>query len=109
MSAIQIVLITLVLSIFVYIRSKRKKIIDSIIYTAVILIALIIIIYPDITTDVANLLNVGRGADLVIYLSIVIGLFFYVRLYYRMISLEETVTKLIRTRTLESPQNETKP
>jgi small membrane protein len=52
--------------------------------------------FPDLASLLANFLGIGRGADLVLYLSILFmfGAFFSVYLRFR--RLEEQITQLVR-------------
>ena len=69
--------------------------------------AAVAVTWPDATTTVANMLGIGRGADLVIYLvaiAFVAGFFF---LYHRYRRVEASVTALTRylaLRDAEAPQ-----
>lgn len=54
------------------------------------------IIAPDLATHAGNLVGVGRGADLVFYLSHVLGAYFAIRIYQRQIRLEDQLTTLVR-------------
>lgn len=55
------------------------------------------ILYPDALTWVANRVGVGRGADLVLYSSVVIAIFVSLGLHHRIQALEDRVTALTRT------------
>ena len=58
--------------------------------------ALVFIFLPDITNSIAHKLGVGRGADLVFYLSIVIFWFVIIKLYIRIRKLEKIITDVMR-------------
>lgn len=63
---------------------------------AVWLAAAVAVLWPDLTTRVARLLGIGRGADLLIYL-VAIGFvvsFFFLHQRYR--ALETQITTLVR-------------
>ncbi len=59
--------------------------------------AILLVICPSVATDVANWLNVGRGADLVIYLSIVLLGMLWVRSFLRSRSDQRQITLLVRS------------
>ncbi|QOR47258.1 DUF2304 domain-containing protein [Trueperella pecoris] len=61
-----------------------------------VIVAAVSIIFPDITTDVANLLGVGRGTDLLLYLTIIAFLSYAVVSYRRMVILENRLVDLAR-------------
>lgn len=52
--------------------------------------------WPELTSRVADILHIGRGADVVVYAAIIILLFVVFRLFVRMESLERSITLLTR-------------
>ena len=54
------------------------------------------IIVPDLATKTANLVGVGRGADLIFYFSHVLGAYFAIRIFQRQVRQEEQLTELVR-------------
>ena len=54
------------------------------------------ILSPGTTSFLANVLGVGRGADLALYLSVVIMFYFIFLLVQRVDKLERTLTELVR-------------
>ncbi len=57
---------------------------------------------PDVTQRIADLLGIGRGVDLVMYLSIAILLFLVFKLYIRVESMRRDMTEIARKKTLDS-------
>ncbi|MEM9085226.1 MAG: DUF2304 domain-containing protein [Pseudomonadota bacterium] len=51
---------------------------------------------PDTTSVVAKLVGIGRGADLIIYLWILLSLFLILKLHIKLRSQSETITSLAR-------------
>ena len=51
---------------------------------------------PQWATDVANLLGVGRGADLLLYLWFTISVLLILALYLRLMRLQDQLTELVR-------------
>lgn len=51
---------------------------------------------PQITSQVANLLGIGRGADLVLYATALFGLFIVRHFYFHQRRLEVMITELVR-------------
>jgi len=77
MNGIKILLITGVAFIAVYFFIRlRNSLLDILLLLVLIAAAIVFILFPDITNQLANKLGVGRGADLVFYTSIII--FWYV-------------------------------
>jgi len=97
MSGIQLFLITGVILISIYFITRvRHRALDLIILGTMIICAIVFIIRPDITNSLAHKVGVGRGADLVFYISILIFWFIILKLYARMRKLEKMITDLIR-------------
>jgi len=62
----------------------------------VVVIGATSILFPGLVTSLANLIGVGRGTDLVLYVSVLAFLFVTVGMYQRMSSLEERCVALAR-------------
>ena len=103
MSGIQLFLITGVIFISIYFITRvRHRVLDLLILGAMIICAFVFIIRPDITNALAHKVGVGRGADLVFYISILIFWFIILKLYARQRKLEQMITDLIRKDALEN-------
>ena len=59
------------------------------------------IIFPDATSFLAHLLGIGRGVDLIVYLSLLISFSLISRLYVALARLEQAITALVRAIALE--------
>ncbi len=62
--------------------------------------AVIAIVAPDAVTRVANLVGVGRGADLVLYVLVVVFTFVSIGQYQQFRRLEERLARLTRAHAL---------
>lgn len=51
---------------------------------------------PEITSYLANFLGIGRGADLIVYLSIVVIFYLIFRIFVRLNKTDQQITKLVR-------------
>ena len=60
-----------------------------------------VIIFPDATSFLAHLLGIGRGADLIIYTSLLISFYLIFRLYLAIVRLEQAITEVVREIALE--------
>lgn len=97
MSGIKILLITGVAFIAVYFFVRiRNSILDLLLLLLLISIAVLFIVMPDLTNRIAHYLGVGRGADLIFYISIIIFWFVILKLYARIRKLEQIITTVIR-------------
>src|SRR5688572_29216842 len=109
MNGIQAVLLTGVAFIFLYfIIRLKKKLLDIIILFLMIAGAVVFILWPDLTTIIAKKLNVGRGTDLILYLSVLIFWFMILKLYTRLRKLEQMFTKIIRDDALKNVSDQDK-
>jgi small membrane protein len=58
--------------------------------------AAIFVLFPDLTTAIAHRLGVGRGTDLLLYISLIGGLHAILLLYLRTRDLERKITEQAR-------------
>ncbi len=86
----------------VFLTRFRKKIMDILMLGVLVLAAAVFIIWPDLTNTIAKFFGVGRGADLVFYMSILIFWFIIVKLFDRIRKLEQVITELVRKDAMEN-------
>jgi hypothetical protein len=60
-----------------------------------------IILFPNATSWLAHLLGIGRGADLILYTSLLLSFYLIFRLYVALARLEQAMTALVRAIALE--------
>lgn len=97
MKGIQFILLGLLLLLFTYVINKLKnRWIDLFVFCMLIFAGGVLIIFPDWTIVIAHKLGVGRGADLIFYLSILLFWFVIIKLYARVRKLEQIMTEVIR-------------
>ena len=107
MTPIKIILIILLLVVLRALLVQRSLLlIKRLIAFFMFFVLLFLVVFPGASTRVANVIGVGRGADLVFYLSHLFLLFLIVALWRRSIALTNTITKLSRAIAL---QNASKP
>lgn len=94
---IQIIL-TAALAIFILYAVFQFKVstVISRLTGATSILGIVFVWYPDLTTDVAQHLGVGRGADLILYCFIVVGMFVSFYLQLRIQTLSYLITDLAR-------------
>ena len=102
---IKIILILFVLFavIKVALRYKDKNISlqEFILWTIFWFITAFLVVFPDVTSYAANLVGVGRGVDLVIYIAIFILFYLMFRALVKLDKVEKDVTKVVRKAALE--------
>lgn len=109
MTGIKILLTTGVAFIAVYFFIRlRNSIFDMFILMLLIAAAVVFILFPDITNDIANRLGVGRGADLIFYTSILIFWFVILKLYARIRKLEQIITQVVRKDAIDEAEKNVK-
>lgn len=59
------------------------------------------VLAPELTTKIAALFGIGRGADLVVYASIVVLFYLVFRIYVLIEDVRQEITELIRQIALE--------
>ena len=65
------------------------------------------VLFPDFTTVIAKSLGVGRGTDLLLYVSLIAGIHAILLLYRRTRELERKITEQVRATALRDAQMNT--
>jgi hypothetical protein len=110
MRGIQLVLLGGIafLAIYFIIRIK-KRLIDLLFLGLLISCAILFILWPDLTTVIAHKLGVGRGADLIFYVSLLLFWYAILKLYARIRLLEQKMTNILRDQALHNAIDFSKP
>lgn len=82
-------------------QRRRSRFIANVMGTIVI-IGVALVLFPDLTGDVANAVGVGRGADLVLYCFVLATLVAILNLHLRLREVLETTTDIARAVALTS-------
>jgi hypothetical protein len=110
-------ILQIIVSIFVamnfwriYSQVKAQKItIASFAWWLVLWLAVLVVFWvPDSTGYLALTLGITRGADLMIYLSVLVIFYLLFKIFVRMNKIDESITKLVRQRTLGEKDNNEK-
>ncbi len=97
MSLIQVALVLgSVLLLVLYSAFLRSTLRDRVLTILLFVTAVVAILFPDLTTRVANAVGVGRGADLLIYLFVLAAVLAFIVLNARLMRLEDNITELVR-------------
>ena len=93
-----------------YLLKARKSASQQAIRRLFIIVALIAgfvaVLFPNYTNVVASYLEIGRGADLLLYAFVVFALFYVVHQYRRQLWQEKVTTDLARALTLAQAEIE---
>lgn len=102
---IQIILVVLIASIIIRLLAKLKA--QEISgrqffgWLVIWLLAIVVVIWPDLTVRIANAVGVGRGVDLVVYVSVIFLFYSSFRLLLRIEKLEKNLTEVIRHKAID--------
>ena len=99
----QVLLIAALVLFMFYIFRLRTAFLDRLVYVVCAIVGLIFVIDPPFSTQIANLLGIGRGADLLFYLFIIASLFYAVETRSRLRRMEQQITKLVRQVAMDHP------
>ena len=82
----------------------RARLIYRLLAVVLFLAATVFIFFPDLTTVIARSLGVGRGTDLLLYVSLIAGIHIVLLLYRRTRELEHKMTELVRAAAIRDAQ-----
>ncbi len=103
MITIKIILIALLLiTLRAFLVQKTLRLTKRIVAVLMFLGLLFLILFPDVSTSIANKIGVGRGVDLLFYLAHLFFLLVAVALWRRSITLNAAVTRLSREIAIEN-------
>jgi small membrane protein len=109
MKPIQFILVLFMLIIAgAYFLRLRKKTYDRLIVIFFIVAGIILVMVPDLSAEIARLVGVGRGVDLVLYLGLLGLSFVCLLLYSKIRELEATLTDLVRLIAIAEASNPNK-
>lgn len=90
-----------IISVFGKKRSGLLSVGGAIFWILFWLLAVVFVWWPDSTTILANKFGIGRGADLVLYVSLVIIFYILFRLNVKLELMNRDITKVVRDKTLK--------
>lgn len=82
----------------------RTRLAHRLVAILLCLTAIVFVLFPDLTTAVARRLGVGRGTDLLFYVSLIAGVNVILHLYRRTRELERKITKQVRAAALHEAE-----
>jgi len=77
-------------------------------WTLGVIVGLVVTWYPDTASVIANIVGVGRGADLIVYVGLVLLFVLVFQLHVSHVRLERQLTKLVREEALRGLENESR-
>lgn len=103
MIAMKIILVIFLLVILRAFLVQKLVLFKRVIAFLMFLFLLLLVLFPEVSTAIANAVGVSRGVDFLFYLSHLFLLFLVVGLWRRSVVLMTTITKLSRAIALQSP------
>ncbi len=82
-------------------KRKELKVTEFLMWLFFWLAVSVAFITPESLTLLANLLGIGRGADLVLYVAVVVVFYLMFRIFVRLEKMEKNITKIVRDKALK--------
>jgi len=98
------IIIASLIVIAVYAGTKRLSGLQMAGVIALTVAGVLLAIFPALSTQVALILHVGRGTDLIFYLAVLAGLFVVSNFYFRFKRQEEMLIALARQSAIDHAQ-----
>jgi hypothetical protein len=90
------IIIACLLLFAVYVGTKRLSGLQTLAVLVLVLAGIVLVIMPDLSTKIANVLGVGRGTDLLFYFALLGGFFIASNFYFRFKQQEQTLIHIVR-------------
>ena len=98
----QIIIVATVFAFLLYAVRLRTVLRDRLMFAGIVAIGILLAFRPDLATRVANLIGIGRGADLLLYIFLLFSLFQNVYLADRLKTIDARITRVVRENALDS-------
>jgi small membrane protein len=98
----QIIIVATVLAFLLYAVRLRTVLRDRVMFAGIVAVGVVMTVRPDLATRVANLVGIGRGTDLLLYIFLLFSLFQSVYLADRLKTIDARLTSVVREQALES-------
>ncbi len=93
---LSIFLVFAVSRVLLQMRERRLRLKSFIFWSGVFIAAILGVLKPGITTSIARFFGIGRGADVVLYFSIVVLFYLIFRLTIAIEEIRGEITKIVR-------------
>ena len=105
MTLIQVALAAgvILIGVYMYVR-LRSTVLDVLLIGIFIIAGTLLVLFPEYSNKIAHWAGVGRGADLLFYLSILFLFFLILKLYSRLRKMEQNFTEIVRNKSLEDAE-----
>src|SRR3954468_14083304 len=110
MKSIQVILIALsILAAITGSIAFRSKLAYRLLAVAFFFLTVGFVLFPDVTSEIARFVGVGRGTDLLLYLTIFAGVHSCLLLYVRTRRVERKLTDLARELAIRNAEHPLRP
>jgi hypothetical protein len=103
---VSIFLVLIILKTLARKKSKELSLKETIAWLIVWIGTGIIFWFPQYTTRIANILGIGRGADLITYFAIIILAYLVFRIFIHLDRIEKNITRLTREDALDNKKKD---
>lgn len=91
-----IFIVFILFKLFLQKQKNQMSLVSFLIWILLWLAVLVVFWIPDSTSYLASWLGIGRGADLVVYISIVLIFYMIFRIFVRLNKIESDITRVVR-------------
>ena len=99
---VTIFIVFILLKLFLQKQKNKISLLSFLIWVLLWLMVLIVFWLPDTTSYLAAVLGIGRGADLVVYISIVVIFYMIFRIFVRLNKIEDEITTVVRNNAIKN-------
>ena len=102
MTLIQVILTAgiIIIAAYMYLR-LRNTLFDLLLIFLFLVTGILFVMFNEITDKIAHFLGISRGADMIFYLGILFLFFLILKLYSRMRRIEQSLTELVRKKSID--------
>lgn len=93
---------------FLRLKSGELPLVGFFFWSFVFSLAIVVVLFPELTSIVANRFGIGRGVDIVLYVSVVVLFYLVFRLYIFLEDMQHEITKLVGRIAIENEKNNSK-
>ncbi len=87
-------------------RSKEIRLVEFFWWSVFWLAIAVVVVYPKTASLLAIYVGIGRGADLVVYASLLLIFYLLFRLFMRLEKMEQNITKIVTAIALKEEDKE---
>lgn len=93
---------------FLRFKSGELSLVGFFFWSCLFSLAVVIVLFPELTSLVATRFGIGRGVDAVLYISIVLLFYLVFRLYIFLEDIRHEITELVQKLALEKDDKKSK-